>query len=255
MYHNGQLQIPPSKTAKVFCEVSNSNPDTIINAIMITSGGIVMPLFSDKPPSQEVIGKMIEKIINYKNKIFCVLGIKKDTEYIKKLLSYTSYSTIEYSLFKENSNEQYFIEKNFLKVKKANKKDTISLFPLEKEYLLEEVLVGGSTINKQAVLVNLKKTCTNQSVFFGSFKKEIIAKVNTNGQGFGYNQIGGVYTKPEYRNQGISTYLMKILLNEIHLSEKNAVLYVKKDNIPALTLYKKLGFDIVDDYCAHYIIK
>ncbi|MCK5674340.1 MAG: GNAT family N-acetyltransferase, partial [Spirochaetales bacterium] len=141
------------------------------------------------------------------------------------------------------------------KVKKAKKRDTLSLFPLEKAYLLEEVLVGNSAINQQAVLINLKKTCTDQSVFYALFEKKIIAKVNTNGQGFAYNQIGGVYTKPEYRKQGISTYLMKILLNEIHMSKKNAVLYVKKENIPALTLYKKLGFSIVDDYSAHYVVK
>ena len=101
--------------------------------------------------------------------------------------------------------------------------------------------------------MNLKKTCTNQSVYFGSFQKKIIAKVNTNGKGFGYNQIGGVYTKQEYRNQGISTYLMKILLNEIHMSGKRAVLYVKKENKSALVLYYKLGFKIINDYSAHYL--
>ncbi len=255
IYRNGQVIIPPSKSAKVFCEVSDTSPDYILNTIMITSGGIVMPIFSNTPPSQEVLKNMLQKIINYKNKIFCVLGISKDTENIKKILKVTSFSTNEYSLLKENSSKQYSIEKNLLKIKKARKKDTISLFPLEKAYILEEVLVESSLLNQQAVLLNLKKTCTNQSVFYGSLNKEIIAKVNTNGQGFGYNQIGGVYTKPEYRNQGISTYLMKILLNEIHISGKNAVLYVKKENKPALALYKKLGFDIVNDYSAHYIIE
>lgn len=255
IYRNGQVHIPPSKTAKVFCEVSDTSPDYILNTIMITSGGIVMPIFSSTPPSQQVLKEMLEMIVNYKNKIFCVLGITKDTEGIKKLLNKTTFSSITYSLLKENSSKQYSIEKNLLKIKKARKKDTISLFPLEKAYIFEEVLVEGSSINQQAVLQNLKKTCTNQSVFYGSFNKEIIAKVNTNGQGFGYSQIGGVYTKPEYRNQGISTYLMKILLNEIHSSGKNAVLYVKKENKPALSLYRKLGFDIVNDYSAHYIIE
>ena len=47
---------------------------------------------------------------------------------------------------------------------------------------------------------------------------------------------------------------MKILLNDIHSSEKKAVLYVKKENKPALALYKKLGFQIISDYSAHYII-
>jgi len=254
MNQNGQLDIPLSKTAKVFCEVSDLNQNIILNAIMITSGGILMPIFSDTPPSKQVLKKMIEKVITYKNKIFCILGITKDSENIKRILNYNSYSTIDYSLLKENSNNQFFIDKNFIKTKKAKKRDTLSLFPLEKAYLLEEVLVGNSAINQQAALLNLKKTCTDQIVYYGLVGKEIIAKVNTNGQGFGYNQIGGVYTKPGFRNQGISTYLMKILLNEIHKSEKKAVLYVKKENKSALALYKNLGFIIVNNYSAHYTI-
>lgn len=253
VYQNKNLIIPTSKMAKVFCEVLDSNPNIIKNAIMITSGGILMPIFSENKPSHEVISKLIEKILNYKNKIYCVLGITEDTEYIKRYLNHTLNSTIDYSLLKENTNTQFYIDKTFLKVKKAKKRDALVLYPLEKAYILEEVLLGNSEINHQAALLNLKKTCTNQSVFYGSKDKKIIAKVNTNGMGFSYNQIGGVYTQPEYRNQGISTYLMKILLNEIHSSGKNAVLYVKKENKPALRLYKKLGFRIISDYSAHYI--
>ena len=255
VYQNKNLIIPPSKIAKVFCEVSDSNPNIIKNALMITSGGILMPIFSDKQPSHIVIFKLIKKVLHYKNKIYCILGIKKDTEYLKKYLNYSLYSTIDYSLLTENFNKKYYMDKTPLKVKKANKRDTLILFSLEKAYLLEEVLGENSEINHQAAFLNLKKTCTYQSVFYGLIDKKIIAKVNTNGQGFSYNQIGGVYTKPEYRNQGISTYLMKILINEIHSLGKNAVLYVKKGNKPALTLYKNLGFHIISDYSAHYIIK
>lgn len=254
MYQDGQLNIPHSKTAKVFCEVSDLNQNIVLNAIMVTSGGIVMPIFSDTPPSQKNLKKMVEKVLTYKNTIFCILGITKDSEDIKKLLNYNTYSTINYSLLMENSSNQFFIDKNFIKTKKAKKRDTLGLYPLEKAYLLEEVLVGNSAISEKAALLNLQKTCTKQSVFYGLVEKEIIAKVNTNAQGFGYNQIGGVYTKPKFRNQGISTYLMKILLNEIHSSGKKAVLYVKKDNKAALALYKNLGFVIVNNYSAHYTL-
>ncbi|MDA3938626.1 MAG: GNAT family N-acetyltransferase [Spirochaetia bacterium] len=253
IYQNGQLIIPSAKIAKIFCEVSETNPENIKNAIMITSGGIIMPIFSDKYPSPEVIKIMLKNILKYKNKIFCILGIKEDTELIKKELIYSSSSTINYSLLRDNTYKQFTHHIRSLSVKKAKKRDALLLFQLEKAYLQEEVLVGNNSINQQAILHNLRKTCSNQSVFFASVRKEIIAKVNTNGKGFGYNQIGGVYTKPQYRNQGISTYLMKYLLNEIHKSGKNAVLYVKKENDPALSLYKKLGFQIIGNYSAHYI--
>ena len=145
------------------------------------------------------------------------------------------------------------IEKAVFRIKKAKKRDALKLFHLEKKYLMEEVLTVSSELNQKAALLNLQKTCNTQSVFYAFSGKEIIAKVNTNGKGIGYNQIGGVYTKPEFRNKGVSTYLMKVLLNGIHISGKKAVLYVKKDNIPALALYGKLGFHIIDEYQAIYV--
>ncbi len=253
IYKNGQLVIPSSTIGKIFCEVSDTNFEIIKNVIMITSGGIVMPIFSDKAPSSEILKIMIKNILKYKKNIYCILGITEDTELIKKELVYSACSTINYSLLSDNTHKQFTNKIRSLTVKKAKKRDAASLFPLEKSYLLEEVLVENTSINTHAALLNLRKTCTNQSVFYAIVDKQIVAKVNTNGKGFGYNQIGGVYTKPEYRNQGISTYLMEYLLNEIHLSKKNAVLYVKKENDPALSLYKKLGFKIIDNYSAHYI--
>jgi uncharacterized protein len=253
MYSDGHFFIPSSASAKVFCEISNSNPKIIKNAIMISSGGIIMPIFSEISPTPEVIIKMTENILKYNKKIFCILGVTKDNEAIKKTLKYSVYSSINYLLLKENRKNKFPIKKSSLKIKRAKKRDAALLFPLEKNYLLEEVLTKNSIINQDAALINLRKTCMKQSVFFAVSENEIVAKVNTNGKGFGYDQIGGVYTKPEYRNQGISTHLMKILLNDIQKSGKKAVLYVKKENKPALILYKNLGFEIVSNYSADYI--
>ncbi len=61
-----------------------------------------------------------------------------------------------------------------LKIKLAKKRDAILLFPLEKDYLLEEVLTKDSPINPDAVLINLRKTCTIQSVFYAISGREIV---------------------------------------------------------------------------------
>ncbi len=253
MYKKYQLSVPPKKSARIFCQTTGSEIDTIKNSIMITSGGIILPLFSNIPPNKTVIVEMLKKILSYNKKIFCILGVSKDTELIKKAFNSTNFSTIDYTLLVNKMNSAFDIEKKLLTVKCAKKKDTYLLFPLEEAYLLEEVMVESSSINKQAALLNLKKTISTQDVFYALYGKEVIAKVNTNAKGLFYNQIGGVYTKPKFRNQGISTYLMKYLLNNIYSDKKGAVLYVKKENIPALTLYKNLGFKIAGNYSAHYI--
>ena len=253
MYQKKKITIPHAASAKIFCEVTDSKPNLVLNVMMITSGGILLPMFSETPPSGLVINEMLKLITDYKKNIFCILGVSKDTKTVNSFLGYSALSKIEYVLLKEDKSTIFEIEKTPFKIKKAKKRDALQLFPLEKEYLLEEVLIGTSELNPKAALLNLQKTCNTQSVFYALSGKEIVAKVNTNGKGIGYNQIGGVYTKPEFRNRGVSTYIMKILLNEIHISGRKAVLYVKKNNKPALALYRKLGFHITDEYSAYYV--
>lgn len=253
MYQKKRITIPSTASAKIICEVTDSKPNLVLNVMMITAGGILLPMFSELPPSGMIINEMLKMITEYKKNIFCILGVSGDTETVKNFLNYSILSKIEYALLKEEISTIFETDKALFRIKKAKKRDALQLLPLEKEYLLEEVLIGTSALNPKAALLNLQKTCNTQIVFYALSGKEIIAKVNTNGNGIGYNQIGGVYTKPEFRNIGVSTHIMKVLLNEIHMSGRKAVLYVKKDNKPALSLYRKLGFHIIDEYSAYYV--
>ena len=56
---------------------------------------------------------------------------------------------------------------------------------------------------------------------------------------------------PENRNSGIGTSLMNSILEESDRSAKPVRLYVEKFN-PVLTLYRRLGFRIIDDTGVHY---
>lgn len=64
-------------------------------------------------------------------------------------------------------------------------------------------------------------------------------------KGFGYidNQTPElvVSTLPDYRNRGIGTLLISILIDEIKSSYSAVSLSVRENN-PAINLYKKLGF-------------
>ncbi len=249
---DGKLFVPPLSSAKIICEVQDEKPAVIKNAIMVTMGGIVLPLFSHIQPDRSTLEKMLEQVTEYKDSLFCILGVTKDTLQVKRVLNFSQSLKTEYVLLLKSMGKRYRMDKALFKTKRAGKKDASILFGLEKEYLLEEVLLDRSELNQRAAMLNLRKTCSSQIVYYATAGSEVIAKVNTNGLGIYYNQIGGVFTRQEFRERGISTYLMKILLNEIYLSGKNAVLYVKKENTAAVSLYKKLGFIKVDDYQAIY---
>lgn len=48
---------------------------------------------------------------------------------------------------------------------------------------------------------------------------------------------------PEFRNQGIGSFVLKRLLEEAENKEKSVYLQVLKTNIPAIRLYERFGFE------------
>lgn len=54
--------------------------------------------------------------------------------------------------------------------------------------------------------------------------------------------IRGVQTAPEERNKGYSTSVCSALVQQLTKEGKDVMLYVSKDNPPALKVYKKIGF-------------
>ena len=56
--------------------------------------------------------------------------------------------------------------------------------------------------------------------------------------------IGNIVTAREHRGHGYATNVMSVLLNILRQNEiKKVFLEVENDNVPAIALYKKLGFD------------
>jgi ribosomal protein S18 acetylase RimI-like enzyme len=60
-----------------------------------------------------------------------------------------------------------------------------------------------------------------------------------------------IILKPENRNSGIGTTLMQDILDAADKSGKAIRLYVEKFN-PAFSLYRRLGFTVIDDTGVHY---
>ena len=55
-------------------------------------------------------------------------------------------------------------------------------------------------------------------------------------------------THPEFQNRGLSRFLLKQSMNVLtELGYKQASLCVMKENLPAISVYKKLGFKFIDD--------
>ncbi len=117
-----------------------------------------------------------------------------------------------------------------------------ALYPLQKDYEIEEVLLQPDKFNSLICMTHLKETLNNQIVFAARRNRRFVAKAGTNAQGLNWAQIGGVYTAPEFRGQGISRRLMQRVLQKLAETQQGATLFVKKTNGPAIHLYRKIGF-------------
>jgi len=54
--------------------------------------------------------------------------------------------------------------------------------------------------------------------------------------------VRGVQTAPKERNKGYATSACSTLVQKLHQQSKEVMLYVSKDNPPAIKVYKKIGF-------------
>jgi hypothetical protein len=139
-----------------------------------------------------------------------------------------------------------------ISVKTASPADTDMLFTLQRGYELEEVLLEDSIFDFHLCLQNLKSLLKRETVLVAYHKGIPVAKAGTNARGYGFSQVGGVYTLPEYRGKGISRYLMALLARREWDQGRSLALFVKKTNLPARSLYHRGGFKRMGDFRITY---
>ena len=130
-----------------------------------------------------------------------------------------------------------------LTIERATEADLDELFPLQFDYENTEVAYKGRPIDPTVSRLSLRVRLTNEFVYKVSANGQIVAKAGTNAQGFHWFQIGGVYTRPEYRNKGLAAAAVAHLISA-HCAEKHGfALFVKTTNGAACRVYEKLKFE------------
>lgn len=197
--------------------------------------------------------KEIEKeLCNFfcEKKISCIMGEKNETEKIRKLLfklkkiqpdDIRQMFFMEYKQSKENSVQN-------LEIAECSLQDAEKLFPLHISYTQEEVLPEWKKINLALERLKLEKILRTQKVLAVKQENSFCAKAQTNAISKNFIQIGGVFTKKEFRSKGLASCLVKKLAEEFQTENKKSVLFVNKKNKPAICAYKKAGFEAFEKY-------
>jgi GNAT superfamily N-acetyltransferase len=139
-----------------------------------------------------------------------------------------------------------------VRVRRSGSSDAALLFPLQRAYELEEVVIDPALFSDAACLKLLRQGLRKELVFHASRDGRPLAKAGTNARGYGVDQIGGVFTVASERGKGLARIVMAALLEAIFAEKPAACLFVKKSNAPAIALYERLGFTTLGGYVISY---
>ncbi|MDX9802241.1 MAG: GNAT family N-acetyltransferase [Spirochaetia bacterium] len=235
--------------------------EAVDSAIMLTKSGQLFPVSGDMSGNNN-LPDISEGVLQLRNSLVKVNTIMGDKNSVGKILK-SSFSTKKaqegknsfsyYVMTLENDQfKRINIPISGVKIRIASIDDLYGLIPLQENYEIEEVLPSPEMFNSYVTAHHLASVLKEQITVAAEKSGKIIAKANTNGRGFCYYQIGGVYTLPEYRGMGISTSVVRFLIEKIAESGMKPSLFVKTGNKAAIRVYTNLGFKIAEEFQITY---
>jgi len=192
---------------------------------------------------------IIEKLVDFvfsenpQMKIDCIAVFKKYGDVMVRRLKE------KYNLAPKKMNEEYVMildQKNFNDFSKGSES-------IAHENDIEDIVLLGRMLNNKDILAPItskeKKRIKVEEEFILRINQKIISIANIHGVSKNYFQIGGVITRPNFRNKGYSKQVVSFLCQKFFdKGIKTGFLFTDKNNKPAQAVYRSLGFEIVDDF-------
>jgi GNAT superfamily N-acetyltransferase len=224
-------------------------------ALLLTSGGLLLPLLP-APGGQDCEAPRFPRWRGLARSLHSVMGPLREVRWAEQNLPFPPRVAVDYHLMGLERRDYRPPREQpplpGLRLRAARPQDARGLYPLQRDYELEEVLIEPGHFNAQACLANLRRTLRCQIVILAELDGLPVSKAGTNARGFDADQIGGVFTLEEERGRGIARRVMGILLERIFREKAAASLFVKKQNQAAVALYRRLGFRELEDFRISY---
>jgi GNAT superfamily N-acetyltransferase len=224
----------------------------VFECALFTTAGLLLPVLTGEDAGHNGLADVLRGL---SPTVHSIMGVGRCVGGVEALLPLPPTTRIEYFLMTlRRASLRPFLPRDHegVVVRKADPYDAEALFPLQKEYELEEVVIDPTHFNDAQCMKLLKHSLRDELVYVAELDGVPVAKAATNARGFGVDQIGGVYTVPEKRSKGLGARVVAELLEAVFIDKTAACLFVKKRNRPAIALYDRLGFAPVTDYVISY---
>jgi predicted GNAT family acetyltransferase len=224
----------------------------VTDCILFTTTGLLLPVLEGEDPRHDGLADLLRGL---SPAVHSIMGVGRCVGGTEALLPLQPTTRVEYFLMTlPRASRRALLPRNpeGIVVRKADAYDAEALFPLQKEYELEEVVIDPTHFSDAHCMKLLKQALRSELVFVAEWNGAPVAKAATNARGFGVDQIGGVYTVPDKRSRGLGARVVAELLEAVFIDKAAACLFVKKRNRPAIALYDRLGFAPVTDYVISY---
>lgn len=267
LLRDGKAVLPSRlNSAVAVLEDSEEGAPAVRGAILRTSGGLLLPVmpYTPGPPDERAAQlaaaprpePFLPRLLG--ERVYSIMGPTLEVRWLETGVGEEPAASIDYALM--TLTETAFRRhrppgpngQQGLRIRRADARDLNALFPLQKSYELEEVVVFPERFSEQSCRLNLRHTLRRQLVVVAELGGRAIAKAGTNARGFQVDQIGGVFTDERHRGGGIGAQVMAALLDRVFRTKRMVSLFVKTSNLPALALYRKLGFQSLDSYRITY---
>jgi len=230
--------------------IIHTDGNTADAALFFTSYGRIMPVLdSSFLFHQEDVGH-ISKLAG--NSVFLPTSVSGKSEAVDMFLERFSCGqrkqTVEHyimELYPSNFKLPQIPSQLKIRILRGSTRQLLPLFPLQKTYERQEVLLNPDAQDTIETFRWLKSILTKEICFYAKRGFRYVSKANTNAEGFDHIQIGGVFTVPRFRQQGYAFHTVAALCRHI-IEEEHKIpsLFVRSGNENAIKLYKNLGFAI-----------
>lgn len=238
---DGIPRLPPAQSSRLTAVADESGtPRALLHH---SSSGIVLHCIDESAHPSGLAGAL--RAFLAEREVRCIMGERTGTLLIEAQLPAAPSRAVEYELLALPADWAPTPPRPLpdgLLVDRATPADVDGILPLQTLYEREEVIPPGDPFDPETCRASLRASLSSQLVYLARDGGRPVAKAGTNARGLSWDQVGGVFTLPEWRGRGLATALVSRLAADRMAAGRRMCLFVKPANERARRAYARVGF-------------